>query len=66
MKRKNKKQSLKYYANISFLSERERMLNELSDDVIYEESQTGPQEEPTLKEIHLNIKDIENARKKQR
>lgn len=63
---KKKKQSLKHYANISFLSERERMLNEISDDVIYEESQTGPQEEPTLKEIHLNIKNIEKARKKGR
>lgn len=66
MKNKNKKRNIKHYANISFLSERERMLNELSDDVIYEESQTGPQEEPTLKEIHLNIKDIENKRKKER
>lgn len=64
MKRKYKKQDLKHYANMNFLSERERMLNELSDDVIYEESQTGPQEEPTLKEIHLNIKNIENAKKK--
>lgn len=64
MRKKKNKQSLKHYANISFLSERKRMLNELSDDVIYEESQTGPQEEPTLKEIHLNIKNIENAKKK--
>ncbi|MCH5172385.1 MAG: hypothetical protein J1F31_06135 [Erysipelotrichales bacterium] len=64
MRKKKNKQSLKHYANISFLSERKRMLNELSDDVIYEESQTGPQEEPTLKEIHLNIANIENAKKK--
>lgn len=64
MKKKNKMKNLKYCANINFLSERERMLNEISDDVIYEESQTGPQEEPTLKEIHLNIKNIENVKKK--
>ncbi len=61
--KKRQKQNIKHYANVSFLSERERMLNELSDDVIYEESQTGPQEEPTLKEIHLTIKDIEKNKK---
>lgn len=60
-----KKKRLKDYANTSFLSERERMLNELADEnIIYEESQTGPQEEPTLKEIHLNINNYERKRKK--
>ena len=50
------------YQNIlqlNFLTKRKNDLNELAkEDIIYEESQTGPQEEPTLKEIQLNLKSI--------
>lgn len=54
-----KKKSIKEYAEMSFLTRRKNDLNELAEeDVIYEESQTGPQEEPTLKEIQLNLKSI--------
>ena len=39
-------------------------LNELAkEDIIYEESQTGPQEEPTLKEIQLELKSIKKKMK---
>lgn len=54
-----KKKSIKEYAEMSFLTKRKNDLNELAkEDIIYEESQTGPQEEPTLKEIQLNLKSI--------
>ena len=49
---KKKQKTLKDYSEISFLSERKNDLNEISnEEIIYEESQTGPQEEPTLKEM---------------
>ena len=61
-----KKKSIKEYAEMSFLTRRKNDLNELAEeDIIYEESQTGPQEEPTLKEIRLNLKYIENVNKLQ-
>lgn len=51
-----KKKSIKEYADMSFLTKRKNDLNELAEEnIIYEESQTGPQEEPTLKEIQLNL-----------
>ncbi len=54
-----KKKSIKEYAEMSFLTRRKNDLNELAEEnIIYEESQTGPQEEPTLKEIQLNLKSI--------
>lgn len=54
-----KKKSIKEYAEMNFLTKRKNDLNELAkEDIIYEESQTGPQEEPTLKEIQLNLKSI--------
>ena len=53
------KRSIKEYAEMSFLTKRKNDLNELAkEDIIYEESQTGPQEEPTLKEIQLELKSI--------
>ena len=59
-----KKKSIKEYAEMSFLTRRKNDLNELAEeDVIYEESQTGPQEEPTLKEIRLNLKYIKKKMK---
>ena len=59
-----KKKSIKEYAEMSFLTRRKNDLNELAEeDIIYEESQTGPQEEPTLKEIRLNLKYIEKKMK---
>ena len=54
-----KKKSIQEYAEMNFLTKRKNDLNELAkEDIIYEESQTGPQEEPTLKEIQLNLKSI--------
>lgn len=51
-----RKKKKKKYIHEDFLSMRKRMLNEISDEnIIYEESQTGPQEEPTLQEIHLKL-----------
>ncbi len=59
-----KKKSIKEYAEMSFLTRRKNDLNELAEeDIIYEESQTGPQEEPTLKEIRLNLKYIKKKMK---
>ena len=59
-----KKKSIKEYAEMSFLTKRKNDLNELAkEDIIYEESQTGPQEEPTLKEIQLNLKSIKKKMK---
>ena len=59
-----KKKSVKEYAEMSFLTKRKNDLNELAEeDIIYEESQTGPQEEPTLKEIRLNLKYIKKKMK---
>lgn len=53
---KKKQKTLKEYSEISFLSERKNDLNEISnEEIIYEESQTGPQEEPTLKEVELTF-----------
>lgn len=53
---KKKQKTLKDYSEISFLSERKNDLNEISnEEIIYEESQTGPQEEPTLKEVELTF-----------
>lgn len=53
---KMRKKKKKKYVHEDFLSMRKRMLNEISDEnIIYEESQTGPQEEPTLQEIHLKL-----------
>mgnify|MGYP007068172509 FL=1 len=46
---------------------RKRMLNEISDEnIIYEESQTGPQEEPTLQEIHLELDEMTKKRKEKK
>ena len=54
----------KKYLYEDFLSARKRMLNEISDEnIIYEESQTGPQEEPTLQEIRLRIDEWTKKRK---
>ena len=54
-----KKRSIQEYTEMNFLTKRKNDLNELAkEDIIYEESQTGPQEEPTLKEIQLNLKSI--------
>ena len=54
-----KKRTIQEYAEMNFLTKRKNDLNELAkEDIIYEESQTGPQEEPTLKEIQLNLKSI--------
>ncbi len=40
-----------------YLEMQKEILNEISDEnVIYEESQCGPQEEPYLKEYKLDIK----------
>lgn len=62
--KKKKQKTLKEYAETNFLSEREDDLNELAEDnIIYEESQTGPQEEPTLKEIMLRIEAIRRINK---
>ncbi len=59
-----KNKSVKEYAEMSFLTKRKNDLNELAEeDIIYEESQTGPQEEPTLKEIRLNLKYIKKKMK---
>lgn len=59
-----KKRSIKEYAEMSFLARRKNDLNELAEEnIIYEESQTGPQEEPTLKEIQLNLKSIKKKMK---
>lgn len=59
-----KKKSIKEYADMSFLTKRKNDLNELAEEnIIYEESQTGPQEEPTLKEIQLNLKYIKKKMK---
>lgn len=59
-----KKKSIKEYADMSFLTKRKNDLNELAEEnIIYEESQTGPQEEPTLKEIRLNLKYIKKKMK---
>lgn len=59
-----KKKSIKEYAEMSFLTRRKNDLNELAEEnIIYEESQTGPQEEPTLKEIQLNLKSIKKKMK---
>ncbi len=56
MKRRKKQKHLPLHEHSDFLSERKRMLNETAEEnIIYEESQTGPQEEPTLQEIHLNL-----------
>lgn len=53
---KKKQKTIKEYSEISFLSERKNDLNEISnEEIIYEESQTGPQEEPTLKEVELTF-----------
>lgn len=53
---KKKQKTVKEYSEISFLSERKNDLNEISnEEIIYEESQTGPQEEPTLKEVELTF-----------
>lgn len=55
MKKKRKKN--KKYERIDIIKDKEKILNEMaSNDIIYEESQTGPQEEPCFKEIHLDIK----------
>lgn len=55
-----KKNKLKKYAKMNFLDQRKDDLNEIADeDIIYEESQTGPQEEPTLKEIILTLSNYE-------
>lgn len=60
-----KHKTTKEFAETNFLSERKRMLNEISNEnVIYEESQTGPQEEPTLKEIHIRTDYINKNKKK--
>ena len=59
-----KKKSIQEYAEMNFLTKRKNDLNELAkEDIIYEESQTGPQEEPTLKEIQLNLKSIKKKMK---
>ena len=58
------KRSIKEYAEMSFLTKRKNDLNELAkEDIVYEESQTGPQEEPTLKEIQLELKSIKKKMK---
>ena len=58
------KRSIKEYAEMSFLTKRKNDLIELAkEDIIYEESQTGPQEEPTLKEIQLELKSIKKKMK---
>ena len=58
------KRSIKEYAEMSFLTKRKNDLNELAkEDIIYEESQTGSQEEPTLKEIQLELKSIKKKMK---
>lgn len=58
------KRSIKEYAEMSFLTKRKNDLNELAkEDIIYEESQTGPQEEPTLKEIQLELKSLKKKMK---
>ncbi len=55
-KTKKKQKRLPLDEHTDFLSERKRMLNEMAEEhIIFEESQTGPQEEPTLQEIHLNL-----------
>ncbi len=63
MKKKYAKKWKKDFVHNDFLSERKRMLNEISEEnIIYEESQTGPQEEPTLQEIVLDLQIQKNRR----
>lgn len=48
-----------------FLEMEKKALHELSDDeIIYEDSQTGPQEEPCVKEFHIDIKKWNNYKRK--
>ncbi len=40
----------------SYLERNKRVLNEIADEnIIYDETQTGPQEEPFLFEYHVNV-----------
>ncbi len=62
--KKRRQKTMKEYAETDFLSERKRDLNEIAEEnVIYEESQTGPQEEPTLREVDLTINYIKHKQK---
>lgn len=46
----------KYDFTNTLLNKEKNILNKTSDkDVIYEETQTGPQEEPFLFEYHLDL-----------
>ncbi len=46
----------KHEFNDTFLNKEKDILNDIADeDVIYDESQTGPQEEPFLFEYHLDL-----------
>lgn len=50
-----------------FLEKEIDTLNEISsENVIYDESQDGPQEEPYLKEFHLNLEKWRLYRKNQK
>ncbi len=43
--------------NDNFLTKEQQLLNEMSsEDIIYEQTQTGPQEEPFLLETHVDLK----------
>jgi len=47
----------KKYKGSSFLEKEIDILNEMSsDEIIYDESQDGPQEEPIVKEYRYDIK----------
>lgn len=63
MNKQYRRKGKKDMAYTDFLSERKRMLNEIAEEnMIYEESQTGPQEEPTLQEIVLDLQIQKNRR----
>lgn len=48
---------IKKYKGSSFLEKEIDILNEISsEEIIYEESQDGPQEEPIVKEYRYDIK----------
>lgn len=56
-----KKKRIQQYED--FLARRKRMLNEISEEnLIYEESQTGPQEEATLQEIYLQLDRLQKTK----
>lgn len=57
-KKKEFKDYLQYHKDI---------WNEFSkEDIIYEESQSGPQEEPFLQEIYLDLKQFRKYQKKRK